>query len=88
MLDAEFKYYLENQDEIVKLNNGKVVVIKDNKVVDAYENYQQAHIESVKKYKLGTFLLQLCTPGNEAYTIKFNLYLRLLNKNKMSDECN
>ena len=72
MLDAEFKYYLDNQDEIVKLHNGKVVVIKDNKVVDAYENYQQAHIESVKKYKLGTFLLQLCTPGNEAYTIKFN----------------
>jgi len=49
MLDAEFKYYLDNQDEIVKLHNGKVVVIKDNKVVDAYENYQQAHIESVKK---------------------------------------
>ena len=72
MLDAEFKYYLDNQNEIVKSHNGKVVVIKDNKVVDAYENYKQAHIESAKKYKLGTFLLQLCTPGDEAYTIKFN----------------
>jgi penicillin-binding protein-related factor A (putative recombinase) len=72
MLDAEFKYYLDHQDEIVKSHNGKVVVIKGNKVVDAFENYQQAHVESVKKYKLGTFLLQLCTPGDEAYTIKFN----------------
>ena len=72
MLDAEFKYYLDNQDEILKSYNGKVVVIKENKVVDAYDDYQQAYFGSIKKYKLGTFLLQLCTPGNEAYTIKWN----------------
>jgi len=72
MLDAEFRYYIDNQDEIVKSYNGKVVVIKDNQVKDAYDDYQQAHVESVKKYRLGTFLLQLCTPGDEAYTIKFN----------------
>jgi hypothetical protein len=72
MLDAEFKYYLDNQDEILKSYNGKVVVIKDDEVVDAYDDYQQAYFGSVKKYKLGTFLLQLCTPGDEAYTIRFN----------------
>ena len=71
MLDKEFKYYLDNQHEIVKSYNGKVVVIKDDSVIDAYDSYQEAHIESVKKYKLGTFLLQLCTPGEEAYTRKF-----------------
>jgi hypothetical protein len=70
MLDTEFKYYLDNQNEILKSYNGKVVVIKDSNVVGAYESYQQAHLESIKKYKLGTFLLQLCTPGDEAYTIK------------------
>ena len=69
MLDAEFKYYLDNQNEIVKLYNGKVVVIKDNKVVDAYDNKKQAYFESIKKYKLGTFLIMRCSPGNEAYTI-------------------
>jgi hypothetical protein len=70
MLDTEFKYYLDNQDEILKSYNGKVVVIKNNSVVGAYESREQAYFESVKKYKLGTFLLQLCTPGDEAYTIK------------------
>ena len=71
MLDREFIYYLENQNEILKTYNGKVVVIKDDQVVDAYDSYKEAHIESVKKYKLGTFLIQLCTPGEEAYTRKF-----------------
>ena len=71
MLDAEFQYYLDNQDEIVKSYNGKVVVIRDNRVVDAYDSRKEAYFESIKKYGKGTFLLQLCTPGKEAYTINF-----------------
>jgi len=68
MLEKEFKYYIDNQDEIVKSYNGKVVVIKDDGVVDAYDDRKQAYFESVKKYKLGTFLLMHCSPGKEAYT--------------------
>ena len=68
MLDKEFKYYLDNQGEIVKSYNGKVVVIKDDSVVDAYDDEKQAYFESVKKYKLGTFMIMPCSPGNEAYT--------------------
>ena len=67
-IDSQFHYYLDNQDEIVKMYNGKVVVIKDNSVVDAYDDRKQAYFESVKKYGLGNFLLQRCSPGNEAYT--------------------
>ena len=71
MLEKEFKYYLDNQDEIVKSYNGRVVVIKDDNVVDAYDNKEQAYFESIKKFKLGTFLIMRCSPGNEAYTINF-----------------
>jgi len=71
MLDDEFRYYLENQNDIVESYNGKVVVIKDDKVVDAYDSKEQAYFESIKKYKLGTFLIMRCSPGNEAYTINF-----------------
>jgi len=70
MLDTEFKYYIDNQDEIVKSYNGKVVVIKDNKVVGAYDSDEDAYFESIKKYKQGTYLIQLCTPGDGAYTIR------------------
>ena len=71
MLDKEFQYYLDNQGEIVKSYNGKVVVIKDNKVVDAYDSREEAYWGSVKKYKLGTFLLMRCSPGDKDYTIHF-----------------
>ena len=48
MLEAEFQYYIDSQNEIVRSYNGKVVVIKDNEVVDAYDNEVDAYFESVK----------------------------------------
>jgi len=68
MLEKEFKYYIDNQDKIVNMYNGKVVVIKDDDVVDVYDNEKNAYFESIKKYKLGTFMIMPCSPGNEAYT--------------------
>ena len=71
MLDKEFKYYLDNQDELVKKYNGRVLVIMGEQVVDDYDNYDDALFNSVKKYKLGSFLLQECTEGEDAYTETF-----------------
>jgi hypothetical protein len=68
MLDKEFEYYLDNQDELVKKYNNKYVVIVGQEVVGAYDSVDQAYYQSLKKYELGTFLIQECTPGDEAYT--------------------
>ena len=70
MLDKEFKYYLDNQDKLVEKYNGRVVVIRGEDVVGDYSSYEEAHFESKRKYEMGTFLLQLCTPGDEAYTVR------------------
>jgi len=72
MLDKEFKYYLDNQDELVKKYNGRVLVIIGDHVVDDFDSYDDALFDSVKKYELGTFLLQECTEGEEAYTETFH----------------
>lgn len=72
MLDKEFKYYLDHQDELVKQYNGKTLVIVQDKVVGVYDNEEQAYFESMKKYKLGTFLIQLCSPGKKDYTQTFH----------------
>lgn len=69
-LEALFQWYLDNQDELVKDYNGKHLVIKDNKVVDAYDDENTAYFDAVAKYGLGNFILQLCTPGKDAYTIE------------------
>ncbi len=71
-LEKEFKYYLDQQDELVKKYNGYTLVIIGEEVVDAYKNDEEAYFESEKKYGLGNFLLQRCTPGDEAYTATFH----------------
>lgn len=72
MLEKEFQYYLKNQSELVKKYNGKYIVIIGEKVVGDYNNEQDAYTESEKKYKLGTFLIQLCVPGDSAYTQSYH----------------
>jgi hypothetical protein len=67
-----FKWYLENQGGLVKQYDGKVLVIKDNQVVGSFDNEESAYFDSISKYKPGTFIIQKCTPGEEAYTQTFH----------------
>ena len=71
-LEKEFQYYLEHQDELVAKYNGRVVVIKGEEVVGAYDDELEAVNETRKTHPLGTFLVQRCTPGEEAYTVKYH----------------
>ena len=65
------RYYLDHQTEFVGKYNGKYLVIKDNSVVGVYDNESEAYFESEAKYGLGNFIIQLCTPGDEAYAQHF-----------------
>jgi len=68
MLEKEFKYYKEHQEELVKKYNGKFVVIKDEKVVGVYDSEIDALVDSQKTLQLGTFLIQQVLPGSEGYS--------------------
>jgi len=72
MLRDEFKYYLENQAELVKKYNGKFLVIKNKTVVESFDTLEEAYDYAVDKYELGTFLLQECSPGKSGYTQTFH----------------
>jgi hypothetical protein len=72
MLDKEFKYYIDHQEELVKKYNGKFIVIKDNSVLGAYSGEVEAYNETLKKHDLGTFLIQHCLPGKESHTVTFH----------------
>lgn len=71
-LEAEFKYFLNNQDELVAKYRGKFVVIKDGKVLDAYDTQLQAVETTSKTHQIGTFLVQQCEPGSDVYTQTFH----------------
>lgn len=68
MLEQEFKYYLKNQDELLKKFNGRFIVIKGDKILGDYSSEIEALSETRKSHEVGTFLIQKCTPGNNAYT--------------------
>ena len=72
ILEKEFKYYLEHQEELVEKYKGKFVVIKDCKVIDAFDSEMEAIQKTVEKYELGTFLVQKCEPGSESYRQTYN----------------
>ena len=71
MLDKEFKYYLDHQEELIPLYDGKYIVIIGNEVVGAYDNREDAYYAAMEKYEPGTFMIQLCTPGDDAYTVRY-----------------
>jgi hypothetical protein len=72
MLDKEFKYYLDNQNILVKKYDGRYIVIVGEKVVGDYDDYSQALSHSLKNYEMGTFLVQKCSPGEKDYTLTFH----------------
>ncbi|OGU58184.1 MAG: hypothetical protein A2X64_06890 [Ignavibacteria bacterium GWF2_33_9] len=71
MLKKEFEYYLKEQENFVKQYLGKFLVIKDEEIVGIYNTELQAYSESIKKFELGTFLIQECQPGEENFTQTF-----------------
>lgn len=70
-LQEDFEYYLKNQEDLVKKYEGKYLVIKDKKVIDAYDTELAAYESATKQFKAGTFLIQPCMPGEESHTQTF-----------------
>lgn len=68
MLEKEFKYYLENQDDFLRKYKGRFIVIKNNKLLGDYSSEIEALSITKKDHEVGTFLIQKCTPGINDYT--------------------
>lgn len=72
MLENEFKYYIKHQSELVKKYNNKFIVLKDEKIIGAYDSHTEAYNETIEKETLGTFLIQHCLPGKDSYSQTFH----------------
>lgn len=72
MLEQEFKYYVDNQVDLVKKYNNRFIVIVGESVVGDYDTFEDAILKSKEKYPIGTFLVQECKNGKENYTQTFH----------------
>lgn len=71
-LKNEFEYYLKNQVNFVEKYNGKVLVIKGNEIISVFDTEVEAIRETSKTHAMGTFLVQKCEPGSDAYSQVFH----------------
>ena len=74
MLKKEFEWYLDNQEELVKQYNGQYLVISGQKVLFASVDKEKAYNEGVNLSGVGKYILQRCTPGDEAYSITYHTH--------------
>ncbi len=72
MLEKEFQYFLDHQNELVEKYENKYLVIVDSEVIDSFDSETEAYTYAIDKYEKGTFLIQYCTPGETSYTQIFH----------------
>lgn len=72
MLDKEFQWFLDNQEKLVEKYNGKILVIVGEEVKGAFDTDPEAYGYAMNNFEYGSFLLQLCIPGEEAYSMTFH----------------
>lgn len=71
-LAQELDWYIANQAELVRQYDGKVVVIKDKEVKSVHDSLGAAAAAALEEYAPGSFLVQLVSPGTEAYKQTFH----------------
>jgi hypothetical protein len=76
-LRKSYQYYLDNYDDLVKLYDGKVLVLVDCKVADVCDDEQQAYEEGAVKYGLGNFIFQRCSSQQKTYSSTYHSRVRI-----------
>lgn len=72
MFETELKYFIANQDELVKRFRGTVLIIRGSEVAGAYPSAIEAYLAARERFAPGTYMLQPCEPGADAYTVTVN----------------
>ena len=72
VFERELKYFIAHQDELVRQYAGKALVLRGEEVVGAYDNPLEAYLSAQKRFPVGSFMIQPCASGPEAYTVTIN----------------
>lgn len=73
MLEKEFKYFMDNHDSLYNDYPNKYIVIKDENVLYAEDSMEEALKRAIEGgLQVGSFLIQLCSEGDKAYTQTFH----------------
>ena len=68
MQSADFEWFKSNMSALYDEYGPAFLAIKDQTVLGAYETYGQGVRSTMENEQLGTFIVQRCGQGEEAYT--------------------
>jgi len=69
MFEQELKYFIDNQDRLVEEHRGQILTLRGREVVGAHNTLLEAYLDAIARFTPGTFMLQRCEPGPDAYTV-------------------
>ena len=72
MFEKELTFFIENQNDLVVRYQGRVLLLKDGGVAGDYESPLAAYLAGSEKFAPGSFMIQPCEPGPDAYTVTIN----------------
>lgn len=72
MLEKEFQFYKDNQQELSEKYHGKYLVIHSQKVEGVYDSELAAYTDAKKRFEAGSFLIQQCVSAQEEPTQVFH----------------
>lgn len=67
MFETELDFFRAHQDELVAKYRGQILALQGQRVIGVYPTFFKACVETQKEHPLGTFALQPCEPGEEAF---------------------
>ena len=74
MFEKELGFFIANQEELVKEHRGKTLVLQGESVLGVYGNPLEAFLDAEKKYERGSYMIQPCVAGADAYTVTISTH--------------
>ena len=68
-LEREYEYYLKNREKLAREYDGKIVAIKGQKVLGAFDDYISAANTIYVEHERGTVLMQEVSKDPEALVV-------------------
>jgi hypothetical protein len=69
--ERNYRWFKEHLCHLVKKYSDKFIVVKDQKVIGAYDTFAAAFEETKFKEKPGEYIIQLCSMDESKTTAKF-----------------
>ncbi len=68
MQDSDFRWFIENYDNLYKRYGVSYLAIKDSTVLGSYKSYEEAVRKTQEEICLGDFIVQHCDGFVSGYT--------------------